>query len=105
MGARDDVEKKIAEKAVTRIVEQPSERDVTLLRKELGKLAVTVKTKLGGGKHGHLGLVLEEAKYVAISNNGEKFNIPPHPGAYPSTVSSDAQQREKELAEHKASVY
>ena len=97
MGARDDVEKKIADKVVTRIVGQPSERDVTLLRKELGKVAASVKTKLGGGKHGHLGLVIKEEKYKTISHQNKVFTIPAHPGAYPSTVSADAQTRENKL--------
>jgi hypothetical protein len=105
MGAREEVEKKIGDKPVTQIVGQPSERDVTLLTKELGKLAASVKTSLGGGKHGHLGLVIEETKYTGISDGSKTFDIPAHPGSYPSTVSADAATREKEIAEHKASVH
>ena len=105
MGAREEVENKIGDKTVTQIVGQPSERDVTCLQKELGKLAGKVKTALGGGKHGHLGLVIEETKYTTISQGGKTFDIPAHPGAYPSTVPADAAEREKVVAEHKASVY
>ena len=38
MGIREEIEKDIGDKNVTRIVGQPSERDVTQLRKELGKM-------------------------------------------------------------------
>ena len=103
MGIREEIEKDIGDKTVTRIVGQPSERDVTLLRKELGKMAGSVKTKLGGGKHGHLGLVIPEDKYKAISHQNKTFDIPAHPGDYPESVSADAATREKEVAEHKAS--
>ena len=105
MGAREEVEKKLADKNVTQISGQPSERDVTLLTKELEKLAASVKTTLGGGGHGHLSLVIEEAKYTKISNGGSKFDCPAHPGTYPATVSSDAATREKEVAEHTANLH
>ena len=102
MGIREEIEKDIGDKNVTRIMGQPSERDVTQLRKELGKMAGSVKTKLGGGKHGHLGLLIPEDSYKTISHGSETFDIPAHPGDYPAQVSADAATREKEVAEHKA---
>ena len=102
MGIREEIEKDIGDKNVTRIVGQPSERDATQLRKELGKMAGSVKTKLGGGKHGHLGLVIPEDTYKTISHGSQIFDIPAHPGDYPAQVSTDAATREKEVAEHKA---
>ena len=55
----------------------------------------SAKTKLVGGKHGHIGLVLNDAKYTAISDVGSSFVIPALPGSYPATVSADAATREK----------
>ena len=104
MGIIEDIQAKIADKSVTRIHGQPSDLSVTILTRELVKLASSVKTKLGGGKHGHIGLILEDTRYTAISNGGVSFNEPAHPGAYPATVSNDSATREKEIAEHKASV-
>ena len=95
MGAREDIKKKIGDKPVTQIVEQPSDRDINLLTKKLGKLGATVKTKLWGGKRSHLGLIHEETKYTSILNQSKTFDIPSHPGAYPSAVSADAAAREK----------
>ena len=76
MRAREDIEKKIGDKPITQIVGQPSKRDVTLLTKELKKMAASIKTALGGGKHGHLGLVIEEISYKDISYKGKTFDFP-----------------------------
>ena len=90
MGIREDIETKIADKTVSRIHGQPSEVAVTTLTKELSKIAATVKTKLGGGKHGHIGLVIEDATYRTFSEGGASFTIPSHPGDYPEVVSDVA---------------
>ena len=91
------MEKKIEYKPVTQIVGQPSKCDVTLLTNELRKMATSVKTKLGAGKHGHLRLVIEETLYKDISHKGNTFDFLAHPGAYPSNVSTDAQIRKKKF--------
>ena len=68
MGQQDTTEAKIAAKHVTKITGQPTDRDLTLLRKELVKIAGKEATSLGGGKHGHIGLLMKDADYKAISN-------------------------------------
>ena len=104
MGAKEDIETRLAEKTVTKIQGQPTDQSVTLLRKEISKIAASVPSGLGGGKHGHLGLVMSDAEYTAISHDGESFTVPAHSGAYPSTVSNEAAVRAKEEAEHKAKI-
>ena len=104
MGAKEDIEERLTAKTLSKIHGQPTDQSVTLLRKEVAKIAANVPTSLGGGKHGHLGLVLEPAKYTAISHGGATFEVPTHPGAYPSTVSATAEARAREEAEHKAKI-
>ena len=104
MGQQDTTEAKIAAKHVTKITGQPTDRDLTLLRKELVKIAGKEATSLGGGKHGHIGLLMKEADYKAISNGGVEFAIPSHPGHAPTTLSTVTGTREKQLLKHKAEL-
>ena len=104
MGQQDTTEAKIAEKHVTKITGQPTDRDLTLLRKELVKIAGKEATSLGGGKHGHSGLLMKDADYKAISNGGVEFVILTHPGHHPTTLSTTTGTREKQLLKHKADL-
>ena len=104
MGQQDTTEAKIAAKHVTKITGQPTDRDLTLLRKELVKIAGKEATSLGGGKHGHIGILMKEDDYKAISNGGVEFKIPSHPGHAPTTLSTVTGTREKQLLKHKAEL-
>ena len=68
------------------------------------KIAASIPTSLGGGKHGHIGVILPEDEYVKISQDGKKISIPEHPGHYPTTVSSIAATRAKQEAMLKAKI-
>jgi hypothetical protein len=62
-------------------------------------------TRNGGGEHGHVGIILKEAEFIAMSNGGAKYVTPKNPGAYPATVDeNDAVARERQIAEHKMST-
>ena len=104
MGQQDTTEAKIAEKHVTKIHGQPTDRDLSLLRKELVKIVAKEATSLGGGKHGRVGLLMKEADYKNISNGGVAFDAPPHPDHHPTTLSNVAGTREKQLLKHKADL-
>ena len=104
MGLQEEIESKLADKPVTKINGQPSNRDITKLKRELAKITSSVATDLGGGKHGHVGIIIPESEYVKISEGGAKFDIPSHPGHYPTTVSSVAATRSKQEAAHKAKI-
>ncbi len=101
---QEDIEAKLAEKHITRINGQPTDRDLTLLKQELAKITASVPISLGGGKHRHLGLIIPEDEYVKMSHKNEKFESPMHPGYYPTTVSSIAAMRTNQEAEHKANI-
>ncbi|KAL7483462.1 hypothetical protein ACHAW6_009109 [Cyclotella cf. meneghiniana] len=64
---------------------------------------LTIKTENGGGKLGHIGLVIPEHTYLTLSG-GIKFDVPICPGTYPAGASDDAKTREKQVTEHKAEI-
>ena len=102
MGIRHDVEQGLEKYEITKIDGQPTDEDLNLLTKELTNAAGSVATLNGGGEHGHVGMVIDEAEYVLFSNSGAKFVVPTNPGAYPTTVDADKVVRERQIAEHKA---
>ncbi|KAL7483043.1 hypothetical protein ACHAW6_008694, partial [Cyclotella cf. meneghiniana] len=64
--------------------------------------AASIPTTNGGGQHGHVGLIIDDAEYTTFSHNAEHFIDPVNPGPYPTVVDNDAVVRERQIAEHKA---
>ena len=64
---------------LTRIHGQPTFDSLTRLSDQLKSNAQSVISDLGGGSHGHLGLVLSPDEYATISP--VPYVAPPHPGA------------------------
>jgi hypothetical protein len=63
---------------VTKIHGQLKDQDITTLKKELISITASIPSALGGGNHGHAGIIVEATKYLAIA--GVAFNDPNHPG-------------------------
>ena len=84
MGKKEDVEALLKVKEVEPIEGQPTDRALTKLRKELTKIAASIPIALGGGKHGHTGVIIPRVKYVTFSHNAEEFNITYHPRELPT---------------------
>ncbi len=63
---------------LTRIHGEPTFEGIHHLHKELMINAQTVHSDLGGGTHGHLGLVLSPQQYALIRNAA--YTHPQHPG-------------------------
>ena len=61
---------------------RPTARTVRILRKQLFANLGSVTSELGGGGHGHLGMLMPPAAYQAISNGGVPY-VPPVPPAQP----------------------
>ena len=57
MGFKEDIQENLRDKPVTKIHGQPNHTNIARLSKELAKIAAGVPTSLGGGKHGHIGLI------------------------------------------------
>jgi len=83
---------------------QPMDEDLNLLAKELTNAAGSVGTQNGGGEHGHIGMVVEEAKYITFSRNGDRFLAPTNPRPYPASVDQDKVIRERQNTEHKVEI-
>jgi hypothetical protein len=102
MGIRHNVEHGLEKYEITKINGQPKDEDLNLLTKELTNAAGSIATQNGGGEHGHVGMVIDNAEYVTFSKNGTRFLVPTNPGPYPTTVNPDKVIREQQIAEHKA---
>jgi hypothetical protein len=102
MGIRHDVEHGLEKYEITKIDGQPKDEDLNLLMKELTNAAGSIATQNGGGEHGHVGMVIDNAEYVTFYKNGMRFLVRTNPGPYPTTVDPDKVIRERQIAEHKA---
>ena len=99
MSSKEDIIAMLSKMSVTKIDGQPNDRSLVQLEKELVKIAMSISTALGGGRHGHAGLIIPDAEYVRRTN-GEQFIVPAHPGVYPTTnITSKTKSRRE--AEHK----
>ena len=104
MGMIEENETKFAEKYVTKIHGQLTDHSITQLKLKIKKLTASVAKDLRGGNHKHVRIVIAKDEYIKISEGGEEFIIPVHPGHYPDTVSSQAATRDKQVGQHKAKI-
>eukprot|EP00804_Cyclotella_cryptica_P002311 CCRYP_004047-RB/>CCRYP_004047-RB protein AED:0.40 eAED:0.39 QI:0/0/0/1/0/0/2/0/349 len=104
MGIRHDVKEGLEKYGITRIEGQPTDEDLNLLTKELTNAAGSVATQNGGGEHGHVGTVVEQAEYITFSRGNAPFVVPTNPGPYPAVVDPDPIIREWQIAKHKAEI-
>ncbi|KAL7490338.1 hypothetical protein ACHAW6_016161, partial [Cyclotella cf. meneghiniana] len=89
---------------ITKIKGQPTYEDLNLLTKDLTKASGSVTAQNKGGEHGHVGMVVEETKYITFTRNAEKFVVPTNPGPYPTHVNVGPVIQECQIAKHKAKV-
>ena len=104
MRKRAETRDKLRKESVTKIHGQPKDQDITTLEKELIAIAASIPTTLGGGNHGHAGLIVDATKYLTMT--GVAFAIPPNPGIYPAGLAANAAAgiRARAEAEHKEEV-
>jgi hypothetical protein len=79
MGTQQDVEEAITCRQVMKIDGQPQDRDIAKLQRELTEIAASFPTSNGGGSHSHIGRLMDDTAYKAISTNGMPFVIPTNP--------------------------
>ncbi len=102
MGIRHDIEQGLNKYEITVIDGQPMDEDLNLLTTELTNAAGSVATQNGGGEHGHVGMVIDQAEYITFSSSGARFVIPTNPGPYPARGDTNKVIHERQIAEHKA---
>lgn len=76
--AIDYINTKFEYKEIKKIHGEPEYESIKILFDQIKANAASVPSDLGGGSHGHLGLVLTPEKYALVSN--EPFKRPEHPG-------------------------
>eukprot|EP00804_Cyclotella_cryptica_P019262 CCRYP_006138-RA/>CCRYP_006138-RA protein AED:0.47 eAED:0.47 QI:0/-1/0/1/-1/1/1/0/104 len=94
MGIKQDVEESLKDYFITKIDGQPSEEAISKLKLELSEGLASIATLNGGGRHGHIGLIIPNAEYTIFSHNNAPYDILANPGPYPTTVDPDAVARE-----------
>ena len=57
----------------------PTPRAIRILRKELYANVSSIPSELGGGDHGHLGMLMPTAEYTLISTGGAPYVMPLRP--------------------------
>jgi hypothetical protein len=74
------------------------------MEKELTAIILATPSTLGGGNHGHAGIIIENAKY-AMMMGGVAFINPTNPGLYPAIAANvTTATRAREEAVHKGLV-
>ena len=65
---------------LSKIVDEPNASNLITIRNQVKDNAMSVHTIVGGGQHGHLGLVVTPVQYAAIPGT-QPYVKPQHPGA------------------------
>ncbi len=100
MGVRADIQEEVRKETVTKIHGQPTNQDLTTLEKEHIAILANIPTTLGGGNHGHAGIIVEPARYLLMTR-GVAFANPANPGTYPANVPVNATAGVRARAEEK----
>ena len=77
----DEIKEQFSKKEITKISGEPNLKNVQKLEEEIQENASNIDTSLGGGNHGHLGMVMPANDYLALS--GTPFAAPQNPGYQP----------------------
>ena len=102
MGIRADTRDELKKETVTKIHGQPASNDLTNLEKELIAILAALPTALGGGNHGHAGMIMEAVAYTTMTGRTVFIN-PANPGIYPVglAINALAGTRARAEVEHK----
>jgi hypothetical protein len=72
MGIRVEIRDELKWETVTKIHGQPTSHDLTILEKEIIAILANIPTTLGGGNHGHAGIIMEPAMYVEMMSISQR---------------------------------
>ena len=102
MGVRADVRDEVRKETVTKIHGQPTNKDLTILEKELIAILANIPTTLGGGNHGHAGILMDPARYLITA--GVPFVNPANPGNYPASSRSRRKRSSRSASESRSTT-
>jgi len=80
MDRKIDIEDSLSRAHVTKIDRQPDDKELTRLTSKLIAITVSIPTGNGGGLHGHVGMLMNNTKYIAFLTGGQQFIVPTNPG-------------------------
>ena len=86
-------------KTLSKIHGDPSYESIKRIKDELKANAAAVSSELGGGTHGHLGLVLSQEEYARLSDT--PYERPPHPGQLRIPLGTPQHESTRLRSEHK----
>jgi hypothetical protein len=70
--------------SLRKVTGEPIFEDLKVIRRLLNTNAMSVSSYVGGGRHGHLGIIMTNKEYFAIA--ADVFPLPDNPGASPEVV-------------------
>jgi hypothetical protein len=70
--------------SLPKVTVEPTFEDLKVIRRLLNTNAMSVSSFFGGGRHGHLGIIMTNEAYFAIA--ADVFPLPYNPGASPEVV-------------------
>jgi hypothetical protein len=70
--------------SLPKVTGEPTFEDLKVIRRLFNTDAMSVSSYVGGGRHGHLGIILTNEEYFGIA--ADIFPVPENPGASPEVV-------------------
>jgi hypothetical protein len=70
--------------SLPKVTGEPTFEDLKVIRRLLNTNDISVSSYVGGGRHGHLGIIMTNEEYFAIAAN--VLPLPDNPGASPEVV-------------------
>jgi hypothetical protein len=70
--------------SLPKVTGEPTFEELKVIRRLLNTYAMSVSSYVGGGRHGHLGIIMTKEEYFAIA--ADVFPVPDNPGASPEVV-------------------
>jgi hypothetical protein len=98
MGIQAKIRDELKKETVTKIHGQPMSHDFTILEKEIIAILANIPMALGGGNHGHAGIIMEPVMY-SLMTGGTAFAIPVNPRIYPIGLAANAASGTRARAE------
>lgn len=97
----DAIVAKFPNKTIPTITDEPDYASINIMVEILYGNAASLPTTLGGGAHGHIGLIMTPALYATLAP-GTPYNNPIDPGPVPISIAgASAAVRESDRLEHK----
>ena len=93
----EGIERRFKYDSLTKIEGEPTYDQMYIVREELCRKVIAIKSSFGGGKHGHLGSVIKPAVY--LTETGGTWSIPATSGVYPTfQAGATDDEKKKEIA-------